>query len=109
MRISIAMRKTTYHNVQATAPRLSDEELDPLEQEDNDGFAAELVETYTPWDPEDLLDIQRLIYEKMSEKQQFILNAFLNGLNYNDVNVTEKYWRYHFEKGLQFIKKELGL
>jgi hypothetical protein len=23
--------------------------------------------------------------------------------------VTEKYWRYHFNKGIEFIKKELKL
>jgi hypothetical protein len=26
-----------------------------------------------------------------------------------DICVTEKYWRYHFTKGVDFIKKELKL
>jgi hypothetical protein len=29
--------------------------------------------------------------------------------NYHQINVTEKYWRYHFAKGVEFIKKELGI
>jgi hypothetical protein len=35
--------------------------------------------------------------------------AFLGGYNYSDIEVTEKYWRYHFAKGVKYIKKELGL
>jgi hypothetical protein len=45
----------------------------------------------------------------MPPKQKEILLAFLNGLSYNDIHVTEKHWRYHFEKGIEFIKKELKL
>jgi len=30
-------------------------------------------------------------------------------LTHLDVEVTEKYWRYHFSKGVEFIKKELNL
>ena len=35
--------------------------------------------------------------------------AFLDGLNYKDVGVTEKYWRYHFAGAIQFIKGQLGV
>jgi hypothetical protein len=45
----------------------------------------------------------------MPVKQQFIIEGFLDGLSYHDLAVTEKYWRYHFAKGVEFIKKELGL
>jgi hypothetical protein len=45
----------------------------------------------------------------MPPKPQEVLLAFLNGLSYNDIHVTEKHWRYHFEKGIEFIKKELKL
>jgi hypothetical protein len=101
------MRKTKI--IKAATPRLSDEELDPLEQDDNEGVSTDLVEAFLPWSPEDMLDIRRLIYERMPEKQREIMHAFLEGLMYNDLNVTEKYWRYHFDKGVEFIKKELGL
>jgi hypothetical protein len=69
----------------------------------------QIVEGWLPWDPEDVADIRRLINEKMPVKQQFIINGFLDGLSYRELAVTEKYWRYHFAKGVQFIKKELGL
>jgi len=93
----------------AATPRLSDEELDPLEQDDGDGVSTDMMEAYFPWSPEDILDIKRLIEEKMPVKQRFILAAFLEGLTHVEVNVTEKYWRYHFNQGVEFIKKELKL
>jgi hypothetical protein len=61
------------------------------------------------WDPEDIADIKKLIVNKMETKQKFIVESFLDGLNYSDVGVTEKYWRYHFTKGIEFIKRELKL
>lgn len=103
------MRTKTKHKVNATAPRLSDEDVDPIEQDDSDSVSFQIVEGWLPWDPEDINDIRRLISQKMPVKQKFILEAFLDGLGYRDVNVTEKYWRYHFVKGIEFIKQELKL
>jgi hypothetical protein len=87
------MRKKIKHKVNAVTPRLSDEELDPLEIDDNEGISTELIEGYFPWTADDMIDIRHLI----------------EGLTYVDIHVTEKYWRYHFSKGIEFIKKELGL
>jgi hypothetical protein len=103
------MRTKTKHKVNAVAPRLSDEDIDPIEQDDSDNFSLQLTEGWLPWDPEDIADIRRLILEKMPAKQQFIIVSFLDGMSYTDVNVTEKYWRWHFTKGIEFIKKELKL
>ena len=103
-------RKTkTKHKVNAVAPRLSDEEIDPIEQDDSEHNSLQVVEGWLPWDPEDIDDILRLIETKMAAKQKFIIEAFLDGLSYTDVQVTEKYWRYHFAKGIEFIKKELKI
>lgn len=99
----------TKHKVNAVAPRLSDEDIDPIEQDDSDNFSLQITEGWLPWDPEDIADIRRLITDKMPAKQQFIITAFLDGMSYVDVNVTEKYWRWHFAKGIEFIKKELNL
>jgi len=109
LRISVAMRTKTKHKVHAATPRLSDEELDPIEQDDNDGISTELVEAFLPWSAEDILDIKRLIADKMPAKERFVLEAFLEGLTHLEANVSEKYWRYHFLKGVEFIKKELKL
>lgn len=104
------MRKTkTKHKINATAPRLSDEDIDPIEQDDVDSHGLLTVDGWLLWDAEDVLDIRRLIENKMPVKQQFVIEAFLDGQNYHDINVTEKYWRYHFAKGVEFIKKELKL
>jgi hypothetical protein len=103
------MRTKTKHKVKAATPRLSDEELDPIEQDDSDGVSAETIESYFPWTVEDMIDIKRLIAEKLPAKQRFVFEAFLEGLTHNDIQVTEKYWRYHFSKGVEFIKKELKL
>jgi len=103
------IKTKTRHKLNAVAPRLSDEDIDPIEQDDSDNLSLQLTEGWLPWDPEDIADIRRLILEKMPMKQQFIIVSFLDGMSYTDVNVTEKYWRWHFTKGIEFIKKELKL
>jgi len=98
----------TTHKVKAVAPRLSDEDLDPIEQDEQESIASSLInEGWLPWDAEDVKDIKRLITEKMPTKQRYVLEAFLQGLSYNDIGVSEKHWRYHFNSGLEFIKQEL--
>ena len=97
--------------VQAVAPRLSDEDPDPIEQDETEGVMSNMVEGtgYLQWSEEDIADIKRLIHNKMPEKPRKILEAFLQGLTYNDINVSEKYWRYYFMEGVEFIKEELKL
>ena len=96
--------------IQAVAPRLSDEDPDPIEQDETEGIASSIVEGsgWLPWDAEDISDIKRLI-AKMPEKQRKVLDAFLQGFSYNDTRMTEKTWRYHFNAGIEFIKQELKL
>lgn len=101
------MKKT--HKVNAAKTRLSDEEMDPIEQDDLDTQPELLVDGWTPWDPEDILDIKKLIDERLPAKQREILEAFLEGKTHKEIGVTEKYWRWHFAKGIEFIKKELKL
>jgi len=103
------LKTKTKHKICAVAPRLSDEDIDPIEQDDMETISSQIVEGWLPWDTEYVIDIKRLISERMPQKQQFVIEAFLDGLNYVDVGVTEKYWRYHFIKGIEFIKKELQL
>jgi hypothetical protein len=92
----------------AAAPRLSDEEPDLMEQEDVEGIVGSQSDGWLPWSHDDLIDIRRVIDERMPEKQREIMEAFLTGYNAADLGVTEKYWRYHFKRGVEFIKKELG-
>jgi hypothetical protein len=103
------LTKKIKHKINAVAPRLSDEDIDPIEQDDTDNISSHIIEGWLPWDPEDIEDIKRLISERMPSKQQFVIESFLDGLTYVDIGVTEKYWRYHFAKGVEFIKKELKL
>ena len=103
------MRKITIHKISATAPRLSDEDPDPIEQVETEGVSSSIIEGWLPWDPEDIIDVRKLVEEKLPPKQKFIIDSFLDGLTYTDVCVTEKYWRYHFTKGVEIIRKELKL
>jgi hypothetical protein len=98
------------HIINAANPKLSDEESDPMEKDDQieTVFSITIIDGWSPWDPEDVHDIRKVI-NRLDPKQQFILDAFLDGLTYNDISVTEKYWRYHFAKGLEIIKKELNI
>lgn len=109
MRISVGMKKIIVHKINAATPRLSDEELDPLEKDDNEGVTAEMIEGYLIWNTDDVADIRNLIEYHVAEQERAILTAFLEGLTYADIGVTEKFWRYHFVKGIEFIKRELGL
>lgn len=102
-------RTKTKHKINAIAPRLSDEDIDPIEQDDSDTISNHIVEGWQPWDQEDINDIRRLIENKMMPKQRFIIEGFLDGMTHVDLGVTEKHWRYHFLKGIEFIKKELQL
>lgn len=104
------MRTKTKHKVNAIAPRLSDEDPDPIEQDDSESATTIiLTEGWLPWDQEDIQDIKKLIATHMPQKQRYVLECFLEGMSYRDANVTEKYWRYHFNKGIDFIKQELKL
>jgi hypothetical protein len=99
----------TKSKIKAVTPRLSDEDPDPLEQDELENTTAQLADGWSPWDQEDVSDVHNLINDKMPRKQRAVFLAFLNGQGYNDLGVTEKYWRYHFNKGVEFIKKEFGL
>ena len=97
--------------VQAVAPRLSDEDPDPIEQDESESIASSIIEGsgWLPWDMEDMDDIKRLMSKNMPEKSRKVLDAFLQGLSYNDIGMTEKHWRYHFDAGVEFIKGEFKL
>ena len=94
--------------INCSKPRLSDEEMDPIEQDDLDAISHQ-SEGLVPWDLDDLIDIRRIIDERMPEKQKQVLEAFLTGLTYEQIGVSEKYWRYHYERAIDFIQKELRL
>ena len=97
--------------VQAVAPRLSDEDPDPIEQDESESIASSIIEGagWLPWDMEDMDDIKRLMSKNMPEKSRKVLDAFLQGLSYNDIGMTEKHWRYHFDAAVEFIKQEFKL
>lgn len=92
-------------------PRLSDEDIDPLEKDDvrDSNFSDILEPGWKPWSDEDKMDIRKIIDTKLDPKSQFVFEAYLDGMTYRDMSVSEKYWRYHFNKGLKIIKEELGL
>ena len=88
---------------------MSDEEIDPLELDDIDAFAGILENGWAPWDLDDLIDIERIIDERMPAKSKQIIEAFLMGMTHLDIGVSEKHWRYHYDKAVEFIKEELKL
>lgn len=103
------MRTKTKPKVNASTPRLSDEDIDPLEQDDvAETIGQQIVEHWTFREQTDIEDIRNII-DKLPVKSRYILEAFLDGKTYHDVGVTEKYWRYHFGKGVERIKKELNV
>lgn len=99
----------TKYKINCAAPRLSDEEPDLMEQEDVEGISGMHSDGWLPWSQDDLIDIRRIIESRMPLKQREIMEAFLMGNNAVDLGVTEKYWRYHFKRGVELIKKEMGI
>lgn len=99
----------TKYKINCAAPRLSDEEPDLMEQEDVEGISGMHSDGWLPWSQDDLIDIRRVIESRMPLKQREIMEAFLMGNNAADLGVTEKYWRYHFKRGVELIKKEMGI
>ena len=99
----------TKYKINCVAPRLSDEEPDLMEQEDVEGISTIQSDGWLPWTHDDMIDIRHIISDRMPQKQREIMEAFLVGNNAADLGVTEKYWRYHFKRGVELIKKELGL
>ena len=97
------------YKINCATPRLSDEEPDLLEQEDVEGIMGIQSEGWLPWTHDDLIDIKKIIEERMPTKQREVIEAFLTGQNNRDLGVTEKYWRWHYQRGIEFIKKELKL
>ena len=81
-----------------------------MERDDNkeSTYFLALDEGWLPWSAEDMVDVRKII-AKLEPKDQFIMEAFLDVLTYSDVSVTEKYWRYHFAKGIEIIRKELDI
>lgn len=95
--------------INASRTRLSDEEIDPIEQDDYDATNPFQGDGWLLWDEHDLIDIRRIINERMPAKEREVVQAFLNGLGYKEMDVTEKYWRYRFHRAIEFIKKEMKL
>ena len=103
------MDKTKLYKKNCAAPRLSDEEPDLMEQEDVEGVQGLHADGWLPWSQDDLIDIRRIIDSKMPEKQRAIIEAAMMGYTAHDLGVTDKYWRYHYKRAVEFIKKELGV
>lgn len=80
-----------------------------MEQEDVEGITSLQSDGWLPWTHDDLIDIRRVIEKKMPLKQREIMEAFLVGNTAADLGVTEKYWRYHFKRAVEFIKEELDV
>lgn len=92
--------------VNATIRRLSDEEPDPLENEDSSTEPTE-GGGWAPWGPDTIQDVYNIVAERLNEKQREIIEAHLAGYNHHDLQVTEKYWRYWYASAIQKIRKEL--
>jgi len=91
------------------SPRLSDEEPDPLERDDSDDDPLhESGDRGLPWDSDDLIDIRNIV-DELPVEQQEIVEAMLLGQNHDDLEVTEKYWRYHLAKAVATIRRKMGI
>lgn len=102
------MRHIITHKIRCSNPRLSDEEVDPLELDDMQTQTSTVsTEGWLPWTNDDIMDIKKIINTKLPQKQRFVVEAFLAGQNNRDIRVSEKFYRYHLAKAIEAIKQEL--
>lgn len=98
----------TKHIINAARTRLSDEEPDLLEMDEIEHGHLDGVEEWLPWSEDDLADVYRII-DRMAEQPQQIIEAFLEGKNFRDINVGEKYFHYWYNKAITIIQNELKI
>ena len=55
--------------IQAVAPRLSDEDKDPIEEDETEGISFESL-GYLPWDNDDIADIKRILTPKCQKNKK---------------------------------------
>ena len=103
------MKNITEHKVNAANPRLSDEDPDPMEQDDRSDDSSDTNEGYLPWDADDLLDIRSIIEDDLSLKEREVIEAALLGQNHHDLGVSEKYFRYWYSKAIRNIRDKVGI
>lgn len=80
-----------------------------MESDDIEGVSGTQSDGWLPWTHDDLIDIRRIIEERMPIKQREIIEAALMGNTAADLGVTEKYWRYHYKRAVELIKEEMGI
>ena len=87
------------------SPKLWEEFPDIMEFDLINNDAVEfLVETKIPTIKQRVL--WKLI-DRLEEKQRRMVVAFMQGNTHKDIDVSEKTWRYHLEKGIKTMRKEL--
>ena len=94
------------HVVNATIRRLSDEEPDPIENDDA-SVESSAASGWASWGPETIRDIQHVIENRLTPQQREIVEAMLAGFTHKDLAVSEKYWRHHLSQAVKKIRKEL--
>jgi len=92
------------HKVNYANPRLSDEEIDPLEADELESPSYKL---YLENNTDNLRDVMQIVDHKLQPQERKVIEAFLMGKNNEDIGVSKKYWRYHFSKAIMLIKQEL--
>lgn len=85
-----------------TAVKLIDEEVDDLEKYDFSGLAA----PGTGGELDERLDLYNNV-DMLPDKQRAVVLAYLSGLTYNELNVTEKYFRYHLNHAIHNLRRKL--
>jgi hypothetical protein len=93
------------HKVNYANPRLSDEEIDPLEIDDLESLSHRL---HLDDSLDNLADVLQIVDTKLPAQERKVVEAFLSGKNNEDIKVSKKFWRYHFTKAIMLIKQELG-
>ena len=87
------------NNIVRQPPKLWEEYYDPIELERYDDYP---IEAHTK--SEDFFVVDFIIQNRLSNTQRDVMNTYISYGTYKDLNITEKAFRYSFNKALKTIK-----
>ena len=86
-------------NIVRQAPKLWEESYDPIELEMYDDYPIQAKVK-----SDDFFVLDFIIQNRLSDTQRDVMNTYISYGTYKDLNITEKKFRYSFNRALKTIK-----
>ena len=84
------------------SPRLSDETIDPMENDAPEGHTVDYRMA-----TDNRIDLMNVVQKKLTEPQRRVIEAYLGGYNHLDIGMTPDIWRKHKRAAMRILKEYL--